>query len=534
MAQPQLYIRQFDFTGFQAVNPVSPLPGDKVDLELNTAKVTFDQILQNLSLIQRDDGRLMNGSVGQEQLAASLSIGFTFRGVWVAGKTYALSDGVSLGSKFYRAKVSHGSDNTNRPDIGTLFWEFLFDFSALVQQGFSPNARTPVAGGSYNVLTTDRLVAYTSLPASPAVNLPLASAFPNGVFLGVVDESGACSVSTVIGIFRNPASSDTINGSASAYVLNTSRAFVFFESDGVSKWTVVVASALPDNTISTTKIIDQAVTTAKIADNSVTAAKVAANALPSTKIAPLGGLPGFVPVGSEMMWPALVAPSGWLMEWGQAVSRAAYVALFTAITFVTTGNISNGSSTISSLPGDFTTTGAVGAVVEGPGIPLGAFITAVSSTTFTLSQPATAGAIGATIRLLPWGQGDGSTTFNVPDARGYAIVGREVGTTRIASAFDASRLGNSGGEASHLLLTSEMPSHNHPLTDPGHTHTIKSALNGATGGAQQIPNPGTGVNVGDITDSATTSITLAATGGGGTHNNVQPSITRNIIIYAGV
>jgi hypothetical protein len=47
---------------------------------LSQIKVTLDAMLQNTALIQRSDGALANGSVGQAQLSTSLSIGFTFRG----------------------------------------------------------------------------------------------------------------------------------------------------------------------------------------------------------------------------------------------------------------------------------------------------------------------------------------------------------------------------------------------------------------------------------------------------------------------
>jgi hypothetical protein len=94
--------------------------------------------------------------------------------------------------------------------------------------------------------------------------------------------------------------------------------FVFLESDGATKWTVVVASALPDNTVSTTKIIDQAVTTTKIADNAVTDVKVPVAGISQNKLKTLGGLPGMMPVGAEMMWPGYFPPPGWQFEFGQA------------------------------------------------------------------------------------------------------------------------------------------------------------------------------------------------------------------------
>jgi len=99
-------------------------------------------------------------------------------------------------------------------------------------------ARTAVSDAAYSVLTTDRLVAYTALTAARTVSLPAASAYPTGVILWIVDESGACSASKTITI--NRASSDTIDGATSA-ALNGAYQAVALESNGSNGWTTVVS-----------------------------------------------------------------------------------------------------------------------------------------------------------------------------------------------------------------------------------------------------------------------------------------------------
>lgn len=139
-------------------------------------------------------------------------------------------------------------------------------------------------------------------------------------------------------------------------------------------------------------------------------------------------------------------------------------------------------------------------------------------------------AIGTT-----WGAGDGVTTFNVPDARGRAPIG--VGT---GSGLTPRVLAATGGEETHLLTTPEIPSHTHTdsghthgVTDPGHTHTGTYILNsggsgglgtGGPAGPASIPSATTGVTV----NSGTANI--QNTGGGGTHNNMQPWAAFNFII----
>ena len=52
------------------------------------------------------------------------------------------------------------------------------------------NTRTPVADAAYGALTTDRLIAYTSLTASRVVSLPTSASYPTGTRLLVIDEFG--------------------------------------------------------------------------------------------------------------------------------------------------------------------------------------------------------------------------------------------------------------------------------------------------------------------------------------------------------
>lgn len=61
-----------------------------------------------------------------------------------------------------------------------------------------------------------------------------------------------------------------------------------------------------------------------------------------------------------------------------------------------------------------------------------------------------------------WGSGDNVTTFNLPDFRGRALIG----------ATDTFPLATTGGASTAVLSISNLPAHNHDVTDTGHTHTI--------------------------------------------------------------
>jgi microcystin-dependent protein len=127
---------------------------------------------------------------------------------------------------------------------------------------------------------------------------------------------------------------------------------------------------------------------------------------------------------------------------------------------------------------------------------------AVSRTTYSALYSALGGASS------PWGQGDGSTTFNVPDMRGRAPIGAGQGTGLTNRALAATT-----GTETHTLTTGEMPAHTHST---GFTRVSTTA----GGGSQdRLSAAGTDVN-----------ITSTSNGSGGAHQNMQPSVAINFIV----
>lgn len=97
--------------------------------------------------------------------------------------------------------------------------------------------------------------------------------------------------------------------------------------------------------------------------------------------------------------------------------------------------------------------------------------------------------------------------FNIPDIRGRVVVMRDTSQ----SEFIVN--GQTGGEKTHTLTIAEMPSHNH-------------AYASNASGTPAWFNPTTwGPNANYKTGS---------TGGGGAHNNLQPYLVLNYIIFTGV
>jgi microcystin-dependent protein len=115
-----------------------------------------------------------------------------------------------------------------------------------------------------------------------------------------------------------------------------------------------------------------------------------------------------------------------------------------------------------------------------------------------------------------YGTGDGSSTFNVPDF---------VTTNKFprAATNDAGR-GTTGGESTHTLSESEMPSHTHAISPNPHSH---SSVAGTSGGAYDAYNPAS-VPTGSTTGN--TSLTNASTGSDAAHENKPPFLDVHFII----
>jgi microcystin-dependent protein len=233
---------------------------------------------------------------------------------------------------------------------------------------------------------------------------------------------------------------------------------------------------------------------------------------------PFFNITQIVQSGLMMMWPIAPAPIGWLACDGSAISRATYPALF-AIVAPTFGTITVtiASPAVVSATGHglqvgdqvyFTTTGALPTGLSAN--TLYYVITAgFGSNSFEVSATRGGSAINTsgsqsgthTMVKCPFGLGDGSTTFNLPDMRANFPLGYKAGDT------NAGYYGQKGGEATHTLTASEIPSHTHNLPQG-----ISLGAGGATGVATSTNGTTNGTNL----------ATDGGSGGGGAHNNVPP------------
>ena len=236
-------------------------------------------------------------------------------------------------------------------------------------------------------------------------------------------------------------------------------------------------------------------------------------------------------VSTVLPWSGLVAPAQYAFAYGQELTRATYPDFFAAITSSQTASCTSASPTITGLAD--TTQIIVGTAVEISCMAAGTTVVSKTLTTATLSNNSTVSAT-ATALFLPWGGGNGTTTFNVPDLRGYNPVGRDNmgGTASL-------RLANGNGLARPLGISNF--SYQTPITTlftqqtfgsgSGATYSLPAGVTNilvrmvGAGGGGGARTTNSGVTGGTTSFSAWTAIggsggTVAGAGGaGGTGGN---------------
>ena len=130
-------------------------------------------------------------------------------------------------------------------------------------------------------------------------------------------------------------------------------------------------------------------------------------------------------------------------------------------------------------------------------------------------------AIGTT-----FGVGDGSSTFNIPDARGRVIAGQDdMGgsaasrLTTAGSGVDGATLGAAGGAQNVTLTAAEsgLPSHSHSTSFYGPSTGSSSPSYGAAG---------------ELAMAALATSSAGGSAASSAHTNVQPTLVANYIIKA--
>ena len=260
-------------------------------------------------------------------------------------------------------------------------------------------------------------------------------------------------------------------------------------------------------------------------------------------------------VGEVIEYYGMDTPNGFLFCDGSERFRTVYAELFNAITRALTVTVVAGSPTVTVTAGSLTHIVAGMPISMATYFPAGTTIVSVGTGTLTLSANALFSDTDKELRVCPYGAGNDTTTFNLPDRRGRVAIGRDdmngSAANRITSAgcgVDGRRLGGAGGNQ-------HMQSHGHNVNDPGHVHGASASPVGdhshafsrnfqagggyASGGGgfsgqENAWTGGGGAHNHAITvNEAYTGITIGHAGSGDSQN-VQPSIVCNHIIFTNV
>lgn len=171
-------------------------------------------------------------------------------------------------------------------------------------------------------------------------------------------------------------------------------------------------------------------------------------------------------VGTIKPWAGMTAPNQYAFAYGQEVSRTTYATLYTAITSSQAVFCNSGSPTLNGLTD--TTNFWIGMSVEVSCVAAG-FSTVVSKSSSTVTLAANANVTtNVTARFFPWGRGNGTTTFNLPDLRGVVLSGNNnmggVASANLTTTYFGSTNPNSagalGGSQSATLVDGNSPSRN--------------------------------------------------------------------------
>jgi microcystin-dependent protein len=185
-----------------------------------------------------------------------------------------------------------------------------------------------------------------------------------------------------------------------------------------------------------------------------------------------------------------------------------------------------GPSGLASIPGEVK-------LWPGSTLPLlatyGRWVWADGAVYVVADHPIAAGHIATEWRTFAGASDPGGANFRVPDMRGLVPAGMD----QMPSGARANRmtravaivLAGRAGEETHVVTIGEMPIHDHPTTENPHAHVVPH--HSAPGGVQgntAIEGSDTAANTSKNTNGAVTGLTVGNRGGGGAHENVQPTV----------
>ena len=123
--KPQI---QTSYTGVEQSLGDGSLPGQELDVDLANLRASVEALIDFIKIALRSDGKLTNGSVTSDALAASIRIGFNPPAPWATSTVYTTVDTVFQGFGFYLCTAAHTS-GVFATDLAAGRWLLLADLT---------------------------------------------------------------------------------------------------------------------------------------------------------------------------------------------------------------------------------------------------------------------------------------------------------------------------------------------------------------------------------------------------------------------
>jgi hypothetical protein len=175
MSQPTAYVKATNFAQDESANVGgrSTVRTDRVDAELANIETTLGETLDNLALIQRDDGQLTDGLVEYYNLSSSckaavLATKWTSRGLWATATAYVVNDMVDVAGSSYICAIAHTS-GTFATDYAAGKWQIFVAASTAGGVSFTPTTTVTSTTAQAAIEEVDTKLRAASLPVLSAL-----------------------------------------------------------------------------------------------------------------------------------------------------------------------------------------------------------------------------------------------------------------------------------------------------------------------------------------------------------------------------
>lgn len=248
-------------------------------------------------------------------------------------------------------------------------------------------------------------------------------------------------------------------------------------------------------------------------------------------------------VGTILPWSGWSLPNQYLFADGHAVSRTTYPELLVALTHTVNVICTSGLPTLSGIPFNSTFNVPIGASVEASCIPPGSTVISKAANSLTMSSNATV-STAVSARIFFYGDGDRSTTFNLPDLRSTVVAGPDAMDTTVGARavlippyFPQNGIGAATASPFTTLTLANLPPYTPAgtITNGAITNTVSGGVNGGTGVNTTVAAAGvqllTGSTAIAVASAQATSTFLGTpVGSSAPVTVVQPTLMMNYII----